>query len=114
MSLSNPFDDVDGERATAQERDRKLRERRREDEDMKWLMSSRQGRRIVRRILDQTAVPTGDPFNVNALVMARNVGIQETGRRLLALIESCCPEQRATMDREHHDDRDADRRTSNK
>ena len=68
--------------------------------DFRWLMSSRRGRAMVARLLDQCAVPTGDPFSTNALTMSRNLGLQETGRRILALVQTHCFDLYAQMMRE--------------
>lgn len=88
-------DQLDAERTAREKRARET-----EAADIDWLMSSERGRRIVRGLLDQAGVPTGDPFHVNALVTARNLGMQEVGRRLLVLIEAYCPGRYMTLIKE--------------
>ena len=68
----------------------------REAEDLKWLMSSKRGRRIVNGLLQQAGVFRSS-FNTNALQMSFNEGNRNTGLRLLAAITEACPERYAEM-----------------
>lgn len=56
--------------------------------DLKWLMGSRRGRRLMWWLLEQSN-PRGDPFDTNALLMARKTGNQRLGIQLeaIALLE---------------------------
>ena len=65
-------------------------------EDIKWLMSSKRGRRIVNRLL-QSAGVFRLSFNTNALQMSFNEGNRNTGLQLLAAITEHCPERYAEM-----------------
>jgi hypothetical protein len=88
------------DRAAADKAARERRQRETEAADIEWLMSSERGRRIMRGLFDRVGVPTGDAFHSNALIMARNLGMQEVGRYMLVLIEAHCPGQYVTMVRE--------------
>lgn len=65
---------------------------RTEVEDIKWLMSSKRGRRIVHRLLDSAGVYRIS-FHTNALQMAFNEGNRNQGNALLALITTHCPDR---------------------
>jgi hypothetical protein len=67
--------------------------------DLRWLMGSRRGRRIVFRLLEQSG-PLQDPFNANALLMAYSTGTQSLGRRLQAIILLEFPELYVSMVKE--------------
>ena len=68
----------------------------REAEDVKWLMSSKRGRRIVNSLLQKAGV-FRSTFNTNALQMSFNEGNRNTGLQLLAAITEACPERYAEM-----------------
>jgi hypothetical protein len=63
-----------------------------EVEDIKWLMSSKRGRRIVHRLLESAGV-FRISFNTNALQMAFNEGNRNQGNALLALVTNNCPDR---------------------
>lgn len=67
-----------------------------EAEDIKWLMSSKRGRRIVHRQLAQSGV-FRISFHTNALQMAFNEGNRNLGNALLALITEHCPDRYAEL-----------------
>jgi len=107
MSNYDPLDLRGQERDKA---DRELQDRldrENEEADIKWLMSSKRGRRTMWRLLDQAGVFRLS-FNTNALTMAFSEGNRNNGLRLLALIHSLCPELYPTMLKEQRNDRDAD------
>ncbi|MCH2219622.1 MAG: endopeptidase [Aquabacterium sp.] len=62
-----------------------------EADDVKWLMSSKRGRRIVWRQLEQAAV-FRLTFNTNAMQMAFAEGNRNQGVRLLALVHQVAPQ----------------------
>ena len=62
-----------------------------EEADFKWLMSSKRGRRIVWRILEQSGVFRSS-FSTTAMQMAFNEGYRNLGNRTLGLIHNYCPE----------------------
>lgn len=82
--------------------DKDLRERitrENEESDVKWLMSSKRGRRVVWRLLDQAGV-FRTTFNTNAMSMAFAEGNRNQGLRLIAMIHVLCPEQYPAMMKE--------------
>ena len=82
--------------------DKDLRERitrENEESDVKWLMSSKRGRRVVWRLLDQAGV-FRTTFNTNAMSMAFAEGNRNQGLRLIAMIHALCPEQYPAMMKE--------------
>lgn len=107
MSQYDPLD------LRGQERDKQNRElrdrlaREAEESDVKWLMASRRGRRIVWRMLDQAGVFRSS-FNTNAMTMAFSEGARNQGLRLLAIVHGCCPEHYPTMMKEQTDERTND------
>jgi hypothetical protein len=79
-------------------RDRLAREV--EDGDLKWLASSKRGRRIIWRLLTQAGVFRLS-FNPNALQMAFNEGNRNFGNWLLDRFNALCPELYAGMVKEN-------------
>lgn len=82
--------------------DKDLRERltrENEESDVKWLMSSKRGRRVVWRLLDQAGV-FRTTFSTNAMSMAFAEGNRNQGLRLIAMIHVLCPEQYPAMMKE--------------
>lgn len=63
-----------------------------EVEDIKWLMSSKRGRRMVHRLLESAGV-FRISFHTNALQMAFNEGNRNQGNALLALVTNHCPDR---------------------
>lgn len=96
MSNYDPLDIRGQERAKADKdlRDRLARES--EEADVKWLMSSKRGRRVVWRLLDQSGV-FRISFNPNAMQMAFTEGNRNFGLRTLAMVHTLCPELYPTM-----------------
>ena len=64
--------------------------------DIKWLMSSARGRRIVNRLLQNAGVYRLS-FHTNALQMSFNEGNRNAGLRLLAAITDNCPDRYTEM-----------------
>lgn len=67
-----------------------------EEADIKWLMGSRRGRRILWTLLDRCGT-FGDPFSTNAMLMANQAGQQRVGRVYFAMIQALAPELYPTM-----------------
>lgn len=107
MSNHDPLD----LRAQEREKDDKILrarlERENEEADLKWLMSSKRGRRIVWRLLDQAGVFRLS-FNTVAMQMAFAEGNRNYGNRILAMINSFCPELYPVMVKEQKNDGNAD------
>lgn len=78
--------DLNGQaRAKADGETRRKLERDTEESDLKWLLDSRRGRRIVWRLLEQSGV-FRMTFNTNAMQMAFAEGNRNAGNRLLAMV----------------------------
>lgn len=102
MSHYDPHDAAGQERAKAE---RLLREKlaaESEEADIRWLMGSKRGRRILWRLLDQSGVFRLS-FNPNAMQMAFAEGTRNFGNRMLAMIHTHCPEHYTSMVKEHND-----------
>lgn len=67
-----------------------------EIEDLKWLMSHRQGRRIASRLLDKTGVFRLS-FNTDHALMSFNEGQRNSGLGWLAQITTHCPDHYMEM-----------------
>lgn len=111
MSNYDPLDLRGQERVQADKAVRDKLSRENEEGDVRWLMGSKRGRRIVWRLLDQAGVFRLS-FNPNALQMAFAEGTRNYGLRTLALIHALCPELYPTMVRENATDA-SDSRESN-
>lgn len=75
-----------------------------EENDLKWLMKDRRGRRIVWRQLSKAGVFQSS-FNTNAMTMAFSEGRRNEGLNLLSEIHRLCPKLYTTMVEEQNDDR---------
>ncbi len=78
-----------------------------EQADIKWLMGSKRGRRVVWRLLNQSGVFRLS-FNTNAMQMAFAEGNRNFGNRTLSMIHLLCPELYPVMVKEQQNDRFAD------
>lgn len=95
----DPLDLRGQEKAKA---DRELRERiarENEEADIKWLMSSKRGRRIVWRLMDRAGVFRSS-FNTNSMSMAFAEGNRNYGLQILGIIHTQCPELYPVMMKE--------------
>jgi len=100
--MSN-YDPLDLRSQEKSEADKKLRERlvrENEEVDLKWLMGSKRGRRIIWRLLDQAGVFRLS-FNTNAMTMAFAEGNRNFGNRTLSLIHTHCSELYPQMVKEN-------------
>ncbi|HMN15201.1 MAG TPA: hypothetical protein PKD55_23020 [Bellilinea sp.] len=91
MSNYDPTDIRSQERAKADTDLRNKLAKDTEEADLKWLMGSKRGRRIVWRFLDRAGVFRLS-FNTNSMTMAFNEGNRNEGLRILAQIHTLCPE----------------------
>jgi len=109
MSNDDPTDIRAQDRRAAEQETRIKLVRDTEESDLKWLMSSKRGRRIVWRQLDRAGVFRLS-FNTNAMAMAFAEGNRNEGLHVLAQIHTLCPElypvmvKEATHDNRNHDD----------
>ena len=105
------FDPTDIQSQESRQADAELRKRLTKDTeeaDLKWLMSSKRGRRIIWRLLDRTGVFRLS-FNTNAMAMAFAEGNRNEGLRTMAQIHALCPELYHVMVKEQtHDNRSND------
>lgn len=107
--MSN-YDPLDLKGQEKQKGERKVAakiDRENEEADIKWLMSSKRGRRVVWRLLEQAGVFRLS-FNTNAMAMSFAEGNRNYGLQILSLIHTLCPELYPTMIKEQNNVRDAD------
>ncbi|HEX7386250.1 MAG TPA: endopeptidase [Castellaniella sp.] len=76
----------------------------RAQDDWKWLMGSKRGRRIVWRLLEEAGVFRVS-FNTNAMAMAFAEGNKNAGIRILAQVQERTPDLYIMMVNEAHDER---------
>lgn len=82
-----------------------------EQDDVKWLMSSKRGRRIVWRGLERAGV-FRSVFNTNAMQFSFNEGNRNEGLVMLTLINAHAPDQYIEMLKEHANGPASDGRSS--
>jgi len=104
MSSYDPTDIRSQERAQADTDRRRTLAKDTEEGDLKWLMGSKRGRRIVWRQLDRAGV-FHLSFNTNAMAMAFAEGNRNEGLRTLMQIHATCPELYPVMVREANEQR---------
>jgi hypothetical protein len=107
MSNYDPLDIRSQERDKADAEQRSKVARDTEEADLKWLMGSKRGRRIVWRLLDRAGVFRLS-FNTNAMSMAFAEGNRNEGLRVLAQIHTLCPELYPVMVKEQGNERNTD------
>ena len=107
MAAEDPIDHVSSDRARADKDLRARLQREQEDSDVRWLMGTRRGRRIVWRLLDQSGVFRSS-FNHSAMHMAFAEGTRNYGLRLLAQVHELCPDLYPTMMKEATNGRNND------
>jgi len=71
-----------------------------EEDDIKWMMGSRRGRRVIWRLLEHAGVYRST-FNTNAMAMSFAEGNRNGGLRMMQMIHSLCPELYPTMVKEN-------------
>jgi hypothetical protein len=110
IRIVNPYDPTD---LQGQEVDREAKATRVrlssevEELDVKWLMGSKRGRRIVWRLLEQAGVFRLS-FDTNAMRMSFNEGNRNFGNRTFELIRRVCLERFAQMLEESNDGSSSD------
>lgn len=96
--------DIQKQQADAADKERQdLVQKEQEESDIRWLMGSKRGRRIVWRLLVQSGLFTSS-FDANAMVMAFAEGRRFFGGRMLETIHALCPELYPTMVKEQKQD----------
>lgn len=86
--------------------DKRRLEKEEHDSDIRWLMSTKKGRRFVWRTLDQCGVFRMS-FNTDALLMAFAEGNRNFGNQLLEAVISTVPDMYSVMIQEHKEYVDA-------
>ena len=107
MSEYNPLDLKAQQKSKDSKKSADRIERQNEESDIKWLMSSKRGRRFVWRLLEQAGVFRSS-FNTNAMAMSFGEGNRNYGLQLLNSIHTLCPELYPTMIKEQKNVRNAD------
>lgn len=97
--MSDTYDPINprslsNEQRRREEEARRLRMQR--AEDIKWLMGSDRGRRLMWALLED-AKTYQHTFNTNAMTMARDEGRRSFGLDLLAYVQMTCPEMFVVM-----------------
>lgn len=113
--MNGNYDPIDlrGQQADKREADaRKKVVRGQEIADVKWLMSSPRGRRVMWRLLELSG-PFRLSFDTNAMKMAFNEGNRNVGNQLLNEVMTLCPELYPVMVKEQEYDRNGNGDQSN-
>ena len=112
MSSYDPTD-LPKQHADKREADaRKKATRETEIADVKWLMSSPRGRRVMWRLMEISG-PFRISFDMNAMKMAFNEGNRNLGNQLLNEVMTLCPELYPVMVKEQRNERDGNGDHSN-
>lgn len=107
MNEFDPTDIRSEERAQAETDSRRKLSRDNELADIKWLMTSKRGRRIIWRQLDAAGI-FRTSFSTNAMAMAFAEGNRNYGLKLLGIIHTVSPELYPVMVREANEQRNID------
>lgn len=91
MANTDPTDTLRQEREAEADEAQARENRRRELDDLRWLLAHPQGRRIAGRVLSETGVFRSS-FNHSGSVMAWNEGRRQTGLWLTAELLEAAPE----------------------
>jgi hypothetical protein len=100
MTLRDPTDIAGAEQAKRQEARKAKNLRLTELDDIKWLMDSKRGRRLMWRLLARTGIYTTS-FSTVAMQMAYREGERSVGLDLLADVHLACPDAHTVMTKEN-------------
>ena len=106
--MSNNYDPIDlrGQELSKEEAEARARVlRETEIADVKWLMSSPRGRRLVWRLLAISGVFQSS-FDQNSMKMAFNEGRRNFGNQLFDEVMTFCPEMFPVMQRDARDNKE--------
>ena len=98
--MDDPTDLAQQETDAHTDQERAKAARRQQIEDIRWLMTHAQGRRIVTRIFERTGYRR-TPFNTNGSTMAFNAGTANVGLWLEAEVLDASPEHYLRLLREY-------------
>lgn len=96
MNEFDPFDLPSQEAASKKAQEANKLAKANDDDDFKWFMSNKRGRRIMYRWLEKTGVYRTS-FNHSGSVTAFNEGARNIGLQFLHQIHETCPEHYLTM-----------------
>ena len=116
LSGEHPFDVLQSQEAEKTEAsERNARQRRIEQEDLRWLMSDKRGRRIMHRLLSAAGIYRSS-FTGDATLAVFREGERNIGLRFLHDVQETCPERYVTMlqEQQPNDDGNARNRTGRK
>ena len=99
MSEYNPLDFKGQQKSKDNKKSDERIDRQNEESDIKWLMSSKRGRRFIWRLLEMAGVFRSS-FNTNAMTMSFSEGNRNYGLVLLNKLHALCPELYPTMIKE--------------
>ena len=99
--MNDPIDMQEQEAIRREEQQRIRVLQLQEEEDLKWLMGAKRGRRFMHRQLERAGVWQLS-FNTNAMTMAFNEGRRNEGLALTNKLMVACPEQWTLMVKENH------------
>lgn len=108
--MNSTYDPLDlkGQTDALDDKDTKARlVREVEESDLKWLMSSKRGRRIIWRLLSQAGV-FQPVFHPTAMVMSFKEGKRNYGLQTLQAVNTYCPDLYPTMVKENANGREPD------
>ncbi len=105
MTNYDPLDLKGQERDKADKELRAKLSRENEETDVKWLMGTKRGRRMLWRLLDQAGV-FRLTFDQSTMQMAFNEGNRNSGLRLLNMIHIVSPELYPVMLKEQKEQND--------
>jgi hypothetical protein len=104
MARNDDPTDLAGQQLDKREAEERRRiARAREIADLKWLMRSPRGRRLMWRFMTMSRTFQLS-FSPNAMQMAFNEGNRNLGLQLLDEVMTLCPELFPVMQKEHQDD----------
>lgn len=107
----DPLDLAGQERTAARSAEEERLQQEREQSDLRFVMSNKQGRRFMWRLLSRAGVYQSS-FNTNNAVMAFNEGNRNAGLQQLNEIMETCPERYTEMLAEQKEAKDATRNRS--
>lgn len=96
MNEFDPLDLEGQEQASKKAQDANRLAKSYDDDDFKWFMSNKRGRRIMYRWLEKTGIYRTS-FNHSGSVTAFNEGSRNIGLQFLHQIHEICPEHYLTM-----------------
>lgn len=101
--MTDPLDALDADDQAATDAVKAQRKAKKREEDLKWLLAHKQGRRIAYQLLAATGLYR-NPFNHSGSVTAYNCGSMKVGQQFLAEILAVNPDAYTQMCKEHAND----------